>query len=169
MATTIIPKPKQLRLVRKGRIEAEALLAIMVRHLARREIKAEWASLGRRITAVDAVALATEVHSWTAAENVVGIVSGELNRTQVAETTIETTENDCKHVAAFRIDQMDPLIRSVFCSVMASNAAAAPNPEILPLESLLGDGPLHESLSGRGPLSGKGTIPVTRNAKITQG
>jgi hypothetical protein len=30
---------------------------------------------------------------------------------------------------------------SVFCSVMASNAAAAPNPEILPLESLLGDGP----------------------------
>ena len=64
MATTIIPKPKQLRLVRKGRIEAEALLAIMVRHLARREIKAEWTSLGRRITAVDAVALANATTAY---------------------------------------------------------------------------------------------------------
>jgi hypothetical protein len=60
MATTII---KQLRLVRKptNRVEAEALLATMVRHLVRQEIKAEWKRMGRLITAVDAVALANAV------------------------------------------------------------------------------------------------------------
>jgi hypothetical protein len=63
-ATTNIPKPKQLRLLRnkpKDRVEAEVLLATLTRHLARREIKAEWRRMGRQITPVDAVQLANAV------------------------------------------------------------------------------------------------------------
>jgi acyl-CoA synthetase (AMP-forming)/AMP-acid ligase II len=60
MATSIIPRPKQLKLVRKDRVEAEALLATLVRHLARKEIKAEWKRQGRQITYADATALANE-------------------------------------------------------------------------------------------------------------
>jgi hypothetical protein len=63
MATMTLPRPLRLRLVRKpaSRIQAEALLATMVRWLARKEIKAEWKRLGRQITHVDATALANAV------------------------------------------------------------------------------------------------------------
>jgi hypothetical protein len=64
MATTIIPKPKGLRLIRNSRVEAEALLATMVRHLARKKIKAEWRRMGRQITLVDSVALANAVTAY---------------------------------------------------------------------------------------------------------
>jgi hypothetical protein len=47
MATKTIPRPLQLRLVRKdARVKAEATLT---RHLTRKEIKAEWQRMGRRI------------------------------------------------------------------------------------------------------------------------
>ena len=46
MATTIIPKPKQLRLVRKGRIEAEALVWLSQRKyfVPKSKILRSWSS-----------------------------------------------------------------------------------------------------------------------------
>jgi hypothetical protein len=62
MATMTLARPLRLRLVRKdARVKAEATLT---RHLARKEIKAEWQRMGRRITAVDATALANAVTAY---------------------------------------------------------------------------------------------------------
>jgi hypothetical protein len=51
--------------------------------------------------------------------------------------------------------------------VKGQHSPPLPNPEILPLESL-GDGPFN-GIAERTALSGKGTIPVTRNAKDDRG